>query len=223
MFSCPWILREGSPKKKGDIPLRKMCIPEASFEGGIRRFRASPTGLNFLLRHYDFSRASGPRCHQNFSLWTLDMSTSPVSSLTRTAEMIHLPSPSGAKRLSLVFVCLGAFLFVATPALSQELRDRGREAPQERSTSESTPNLPDWAAPSNSRSQDRRFREGSGGGSDASSMEGTSVDGSMRPNAPPPGDVPVPVDGGLALLAAAGAGYAVRRLRKEEDGEPDLP
>jgi len=31
----------------------------------------------------------------------------------------------------------------------------------------------------------------------------------------------VPVDGGLALLAAAGAGYAVRKLNEDEDDEED--
>ena len=45
----------------------------------------------------------------------------------------------------------------------------------------------------------------------------------METNGPPPGDVPVPVDGGLALLAAAGAGYAVRRLSEEEEDGEDEP
>jgi len=36
-----------------------------------------------------------------------------------------------------------------------------------------------------------------------------------------PDDPPqVPVDGGLALLAAAGAGYAVRKLNEEDEDDP---
>jgi hypothetical protein len=31
----------------------------------------------------------------------------------------------------------------------------------------------------------------------------------------------VPVDGGLALLAAAGAGYAVRKLNQDEEDDED--
>ncbi|HEX8299294.1 MAG TPA: hypothetical protein VF594_09065 [Rubricoccaceae bacterium] len=34
------------------------------------------------------------------------------------------------------------------------------------------------------------------------------------PPCPPPDAPPVPVDGGLSLLALAGAGYAARRLRR---------
>ena len=119
----------------------------------------------------------------------------------------------------MVFVFFGALLFATAPALSQELRDRERAAPQERSSSESaTPNLPDWAAPSNSRNRGRRL------GEDGDLQRGSnSVDGSMRTNAPPPPPPAeqVPVDGGLALLAAAGAGYAVRRLNEEEDEEDE--
>lgn len=37
----------------------------------------------------------------------------------------------------------------------------------------------------------------------------------------PNGPDQVPVDGGLALLAAAGAGYAVRKLNEDEDDEED--
>ncbi len=44
---------------------------------------------------------------------------------------------------------------------------------------------------------------------------------SMSSNAPvlPPPPDSVPVDGGLSLLAAAGAGYALRKLRKEGEDE----
>jgi hypothetical protein len=44
----------------------------------------------------------------------------------------------------------------------------------------------------------------------------------MQTNNPPTlpgGPTQVPVDGGLALLAAAGAGYAVRKLKNDEDDE----
>lgn len=115
----------------------------------------------------------------------------------------------------MVFVCFGALLFATAPALSQELRDRERAAPQEPSASESTsPNLPEWAKPSEPPVRDQRQR-------DAGSLSGATTDGSMRTNAPPPGEEPVPVDGGLALLAAAGAGYAARRLTEEEDEDDD--
>jgi hypothetical protein len=43
----------------------------------------------------------------------------------------------------------------------------------------------------------------------------------METKAPPPGGEPVPVDGGLALLAAAGAGYAVRKLNEEEEDDEE--
>jgi len=45
----------------------------------------------------------------------------------------------------------------------------------------------------------------------------------MQTNQPSlPGDPnQVPVDGGLALLAAAGAGYAVRKLNEDEEDDED--
>jgi len=43
------------------------------------------------------------------------------------------------------------------------------------------------------------------------------------PELPSPAPTQVPVDGGVALLAAAGAGYAVRKLREEDDDEDDEP
>ena len=56
--------------------------------------------------------------------------------------------------------------------------------------------LPDWAAPSGSSTpvaSDAGFGPG--------------------PPPPPPPPPPVPIDGGLSLLALAGAGYAAHRLR----------
>jgi len=114
----------------------------------------------------------------------------------------------------MLLVFLGGLLFAAAPALSQEVRDRERAAPQEPSASESTsPNLPEWAEPS-----DPSTAQQSGTKNDSYS---SSSDGTVQTRAPSvPGDPDqVPVDGGLALLAAAGAGYAVRRLRKEEEEE----
>ena len=60
--------------------------------------------------------------------------------------------------------------------------------------------VPDWAAAPSS---------------DASTVDSESKlgPGPPPPPPPPPG---VPVDGGLALLALAGAGYAARRLREQK-------
>jgi hypothetical protein len=41
-------------------------------------------------------------------------------------------------------------------------------------------------------------------------------------NAPPPGGEPIPIDGGLSLLALAGAGYAARKLRQSSDEEDEV-
>ena len=38
----------------------------------------------------------------------------------------------------------------------------------------------------------------------------------VAPPGPPPNAPPVPIDGGLTLLAIAGAGYAARRLRAKK-------
>lgn len=65
-------------------------------------------------------------------------------------------------------------------------------------------NLPEWAAP--------REPEAYESSSTSPHAESTAPD---MPNAPET----IPVDGGLGLLAAAGAGYALHRLRR--DGEAD--
>ena len=64
----------------------------------------------------------------------------------------------------------------------------------------SDPSVPDWAAPSSANPYD------------APSV--AAVDGPGIPSAP----APVPLDGGLSLLALAGAGYAAKKLR---DRQPD--
>jgi hypothetical protein len=66
-------------------------------------------------------------------------------------------------------------------------------------SAESVQNLPDWAAPS---------AQAPAPAADATSLLPPD------PPAPPP---PVPVDGGLTLLALAGAGYAAKRLRARRE------
>lgn len=58
--------------------------------------------------------------------------------------------------------------------------------------------VPDWAAPS---------APTAGAPTDAATLD------AMEASMPPPPPPPVPVDGGLALLALAGAGLAARKLR----------
>ena len=69
--------------------------------------------------------------------------------------------------------------------------------------------LPSWAEPSSGQSQ-------------SSAIGSKNVQTNNGPPAPPGDPEQVPVDGGLALLAAAGAGYAVRKLN-EEDEEDSMP
>lgn len=84
---------------------------------------------------------------------------------------------------------------------------------------ESGSGLPDWAAPGGDYSEGY---DGSITGYDDyydspfSDPAPEAVPGDVTP--PPPSRVPV--DGGLMLLAAAGAGYAVRKLRNQV---PDSP
>ena len=61
--------------------------------------------------------------------------------------------------------------------------------------------IPDWAAPSPSNPYE--------------ATESTAA--SMGPGVPPQ-PAAVPLDGGLSLLALAGAGYAAKKLRDRRDG-----
>ncbi|WP_146110130.1 hypothetical protein [Salinibacter sp. 10B] len=110
----------------------------------------------------------------------------------------------------------GMVFLMAGPALAQPLGDRDQssqryEQPggQERPTSSPT-NLPSWAEPSTPES---------GGTGGVATPEGVQT----KAAPPPPTQPQVPVDGGLALLAAAGAGYAVRKLGESDEDEEELP
>jgi hypothetical protein len=98
------------------------------------------------------------------------------------------------------------------PASNSRLQ---RSAPQ----GQPAHNLPDWAAPSPQGDFDVPEKKQGGGGLN----ESPTTDQPSLPGDP----TQVPVDGGLSLLALAGAGYAVRRLRQQnkEDDETgdDLP
>ena len=105
--------------------------------------------------------------------------------------------------LAFIFVA-GGVLFSTTPVQGQELSSS--QSPSEGPTHSSQ--LPDWAEPSS-------------GTSGAEGSNTARINDQVRTKQPSLPDDPqqVPVDGGLALLAAAGAGYAVRRLNNEEKDE----
>jgi hypothetical protein len=132
-----------------------------------------------------------------------------VSSSRVSLEMLCL---SGTEGLIGVFLTVGFLVLASGPAEAQSFREsnRDREPRQERSyepdgsaPSQSPTNLPSWAEPS--PPQD--------GGITSPDEVGT------RAPSPPDNPSRIPVDGGLALLAAAGAGYAVRKLNEEDDDE----
>lgn len=116
-------------------------------------------------------------------------------------------------RLLLVIVILVGGM-VLMGAQSSAAQDRGEQnSPSSPSAEQrvegpngpsSSPGLPSWAEPS----------------APTPEWEGSTVEKQSGTNAPAPPSPPsrLPVDGGLALLAAAGAGYAVRKLQKDDEG-----
>lgn len=122
----------------------------------------------------------------------------------------HLPKTMADIRYARFFwtfgMALAMLLFFADPASAQDQTGRSYGEPTvPQSSGSSSVGLPSWAEPKSSSNA---------GGGPADPITNAP---------PPPPPPPVPVDGGLALLAAAGAGYAVRRLRKgqrDDVGEP---
>jgi hypothetical protein len=113
-------------------------------------------------------------------------------------------------RIFRAFLAVAALLLVVStgPAEAQQQRDMGNwDADRSSATQSQAPgsDLPSWAEPG------ARTREVPGGGLTSKALPGT-------PGEEPPQQIPV--DGGLALLAVAGAGYAVRKLRNTPDDEP---
>lgn len=118
----------------------------------------------------------------------------------------------GGGRSSLGLLIVGGLLVaLAQPVAAQSYQDRRsqehlrREQTAQQSSPSSPSNLPDWAEPSQSQRE---------------SVSGSNVDPKAGPPGPPTEPTQVPVDGGLALLAAAGAGYAVRKLNEEDEEDP---
>ena len=107
--------------------------------------------------------------------------------------------------LALALLVVGMQPTVATAQMTDR-PDRGPKASQQplRSPDAST-RLPSWAEPN--------FEQPSGRDQLPSQSPGPIT------NAPPPGGEPIPVDGGLSLLALAGAGYAARKLRQSSDDD----
>lgn len=129
-----------------------------------------------------------------------------IASFRASLDFVHLIVP---------LVAAGIILLMAGPVSAQSVGEQDRFSQREMQVQEhpadSPTNLPDWAEPSTPRN-----------GSGAS---GRKQEGVQTKDAPTlPGDPEqVPVDGGIALLAAAGAGYAVRKLRESEEDEEEMP
>ena len=108
-----------------------------------------------------------------------------------------------------ISIACALLLFVASPASAQQQSEGyGSDTPSG-SNQGSEVGLPSWAEP----------RESPLSGQNPSPTPAQADSEPVLPG--PPSQVPV--DGGLALLAAAGAGYAVRRLKKSSDEEPSEP
>lgn len=124
-------------------------------------------------------------------------------------KMASLPSLTAYARFLAVFVVASilSMSVVRAQTYQDRNRDRSERLQQQSERPTRSSNLPRWAEPAEPRSN-----------APSSNKQG-SLDGSIETNAPPPGDEPVPVDGGLALLAAAGAGYAFRKLNEENEDE----
>lgn len=101
----------------------------------------------------------------------------------------------------------GVLSLVAVPAhgQSQSIYDTPATG------SESVEQVPEWA-------------ESESYSSGAESQNEAFIEQGVQTKAPGLPDNPnrVPVDGGVALLAAAGAGYAVRKLNEEETDDDDV-
>lgn len=120
----------------------------------------------------------------------------------------------GGCRSSLGLLIVGGLLVaLAQPVTAQSYQDQRPQAKEHLRREQTDPqpspsspsNLPDWAEPSQSQ---------------RGSVSGNNVDPKVAPPDPPGPPPQVPVDGGLALLAAAGAGYAVRKLNEEDEEDP---
>lgn len=97
--------------------------------------------------------------------------------------------------LTAVLMLFGiALVTLPSTAHAQAQSDRGGQSVQGGAQS-----LPSWAEPQDART----------------SKDSSPIEDDLTPTAPPPPDDPsrVPVDGGLSLLALAGAGYATKKLR----------
>lgn len=121
-------------------------------------------------------------------------------------------SSSAVLGVALFVVASAACLPVGTvkaqtsPTYQYQNSDRASQSEQERergvegeSPSASPGQLPDWAAPSEPRQPNTQQR----------AVETRAPD-------PPGNPSRIPVDGGLTLLAAAGMGYAIRRLNGDD-------
>jgi len=136
-----------------------------------------------------------------------------VSDQPYSAEMAlrHLSTIMAEPRYDRIPHILGLVLTVLAlvglqPAIAQETSRDAWDSQASPQTNQSDPvGLPSWAEP------------------DARASESGTMpqdDGMQTDDTPPPPPIDqVPVDGGLVLLAAAGAGYAVRRLGQSADAD----
>jgi hypothetical protein len=112
--------------------------------------------------------------------------------------------------LALALLVVGMQPSVANAQVSDRPSDRPGQGPemnnrQLRSPDAST-RLPSWAEPTRP---------------DGGQLEPRDTDPGPITNGPPPPETPIPVDGGLSLLALAGAGYAARKLRQSSHEEDE--